>query len=461
MFIRIIKIFLIMCSLTMIVSCTSSKTYTIEINQPNQDSQNIKQIALFLDGTQNDRDSRTNVSALNEIIMHQDTDNLYLFYNEGVGTDGRIIGAGTGWGNDKDIAEAYAFLTKYYSQDAQLYIFGFSRGAYASRILAGMIYALGIYDLSDVIEQDRLALSKALYAIYKGENKDIEESRYQANQLINQWGKDKLKVNDFAFSHHNHNVFIDVLGLWDTVEALGFTPTIEAVNETYLGVADPNNIVNPNPRYIDQICNVNYVYHAVSLDDNRANVFTPIILSSDEVVSLCPDSEQASITKVEEVWFSGAHADVGGGYEKMENNHPDDYSDKDLALAGVSLNWMLDNIKRDAPILLPDTAKVHQNVFGHIHDAENTDPKYKRVLRNSILTSYLNVSRYNKIKIHSSVFERIAEPPQNSKEILDRGFDSHWYEDGYFVDCFKPNHQGGYRFVPCDQIEPVGMSKIN
>ncbi|MCL1127565.1 T6SS phospholipase effector Tle1-like catalytic domain-containing protein [Shewanella surugensis] len=458
MFIRIIKAVATLCLLIMMASCSSNKTYTVEIHQPNKDNHNIKQLALFLDGTQNDRDSRTNVSALNEIIKHQDKDNLYLFYNEGVGTDGRIIGAG--WGNDKDVAEAYAFLSRYYSQDALLYIFGFSRGAYASRILAGMIYALGIYDLSDFSEEDRLQLSKALYAIYKGEDKDIEESRFQANQLINQWGQDTLKLDGFALNHHVANVSIEILGLWDTVEALGFVPTLEAANETYFGVADPKNIVNPNPRYIDQICNINHVYHAVSLDDNRANVFTPIIISSNEVVSLCSESQDSSISKVEEVWFSGAHADVGGGYEKMENNKSDDHMDKDLALSGLSLNWMLDNIKRDAPTLLPDFAQVHQNAFAHVHDAENTDAKYKRVLRNSILTSYLDVSRYEKINIHHSVLERIALPPNNNQEVLSRGFDSYWYQAPYFFDCFEVNEVQGYRFTPCNKIEPVGEDAL-
>ena len=93
-----------------LISCGSNKTYTIQIHPPIINPPSTKQIALFLDGTQNDRDSRTNVSTLSEIVKHQNKDNLYMFYNEGVGTDGKFVGAGTGSGIDKDVAEAYAFF---------------------------------------------------------------------------------------------------------------------------------------------------------------------------------------------------------------------------------------------------------------------------------------------------------------------------------------------------------------
>jgi uncharacterized protein (DUF2235 family) len=96
-------------------ACAS--TYTIQIHPSIKQAESNKVLALFLDGTQNDLDSRTNVSTLSQITKHQNRDNLYIFYNEGVGTDSRIIGAGTGWGISKDVAEAYTFLSEYHSKE--------------------------------------------------------------------------------------------------------------------------------------------------------------------------------------------------------------------------------------------------------------------------------------------------------------------------------------------------------
>jgi uncharacterized protein (DUF2235 family) len=141
--------------------------YTIEINEPLEDRGTPKQLALFMDGTANDRNSRTNVAKMSEIVINQDLDNLYVFYNEGVGTDGKIIGGATGWGQGNDVAEAYAFLSEYYSSDSSIHLFGFSRGAYSSRILAGMLYAVGIYDLNKFNPKDRIKISRDVYAKYK------------------------------------------------------------------------------------------------------------------------------------------------------------------------------------------------------------------------------------------------------------------------------------------------------
>jgi uncharacterized protein (DUF2235 family) len=229
------------------------------------------------------------------------------------------------------------------SKDSKLYIFGFSRGAYTSRILAGMIYAIGIYDLSPFEKKDRLTISSQLYDTYKGKNKDIKSIRQQCAGIINKW-RETLSSEISSNLNPDYSATIQVLGLWDTVEALGARPTLEAVNERVLGIRDPQEIINPNNRYIDQICNVKHIYHALALDDNRANVFTPIIISSDHVVSTCKP-EDSAIEKVEEVWFSGAHSDVGGGYSKNDNNKKGDNTDRDVSLSGISLNWMMSKIK--------------------------------------------------------------------------------------------------------------------
>ncbi|WP_445940824.1 T6SS phospholipase effector Tle1-like catalytic domain-containing protein, partial [Pseudomonas sp.] len=248
-----------------LVSAACSTTYTTQIHPSVSVPESTKQIVLFLDGTQNDRDSRTNISTLSEIIKNQNKDNLYMFYSEGVGTDNRLVGAGTGWGIGKDVAEAYSFLSKYYSSDSKVYIFGFSRGSYASRILAGMVYALGVYDLSKFPENRRLKIAEELYDEYKGKNKTVGDIRQAGNAIVSKW----VAENNLATVNVDHGVSIEVMGLWDTVEALGAVPTLEAIMRKIFRTEDPQNIVNPNDRYIDQICNVKKIYHALALDDNR------------------------------------------------------------------------------------------------------------------------------------------------------------------------------------------------
>lgn len=435
-----------------LMSCASTnKTYTIQIHPPLSSSPSIKQVALFLDGTQNDRDSRTNVSTLSEIVKHQNRDNLYIFYNEGVGTEGQFVGAGTGLGIDKDVAEAYAFLSEYYSPDSKLYIFGFSRGAYTSRILAGMIYSIGIYDLTSFVKKERIKIAKDLYEAYKGKNKDIINIREAGRNIIKEWRIKTLAKNKTINVQSDYDVSIEVLGLWDTVEALGIVPTLEALEGKILGTKDPQNIINPNGRYIDQICNIKNVYQSLSLDDNRANIFTPIIISSEFVIQKCKRDAQF-ITNVEEVWFSGAHADIGGGYQKNENNDKGDDTDRDLSISGVSLNWMMSRIKQSAPELIPKNAEVFENSLGYIHDAQNGSSMYKRISRNHILTDYTRHSMYAKLKIHESVFQRLSLKASARKDI---GFDSGWYMLDAFKECFDVTEDEEYIFKKCALIEVV------
>jgi hypothetical protein len=255
-------------------------------------------------------------------------------------------------------------------------------------------------------------------------------------------------------------VAIEVMGLWDTVEALGLVPSVRALGRKIgrlFGKKPLPNISTPNDRYFDQICNAKHIYHALSLDDNRAFVFVPIIMTSDHIVpkdSGCKDKE-TEIAKVEEVWFAGAHADVGGGYNKDERNTDDkSTNDKDVSLSGVSLNWMMSRIREDSPNLLPEDARVYQNHLAYSHDAESgIKIAYEDYRRTEILTKlYLQESKYKKINIHSSVFDRIQEIAKGRQSM---GFDSEWYKDPYFKDCFENPINNNYKFKDCSLIERV------
>ena len=407
------------------VSGCSSKTYTIEIHPKKENNNTPKKVALFLDGTANNLKSRTNISKLFNIVANQDRDNLYLFYNEGVGTKG--VGLGTGTGLGKDVREAYQFLTKEYSKDSELYIFGFSRGAYTGRVLAGMIYTIGIYNLNNFSKIDRKKIIDELYDVYKGKNKKRDKIKIEANQIVENWKILKKKKNISSVD----NVEIKIMGLWDTVEAMGITSTWEAIKEKAGKEDDKQNIVNPNLKYFDQICNMKHVLHALSLDDNRANLFTPIIMTSNYMIEKCENKNDINISKkVNEVWFAGAHADVGGGYR--ENN----------TLSGISLNWMITQINNleinDKFKLLPINIKIYQNENGYIHDAENgLKSIYSFAIRDKILKKYIEEkSVYKKIKIHKSVISRLKY--KGCKE----EYNSKWYTNSIFKNCFHLDNKG-------------------
>ena len=109
---------------------------------------------------------------------------------------------------------------------------------------------------------------------------------------------------------------VATLGLWDTVESLGLVDTLEAL-EVVFGVQVPRDTGERNRRYGDQLCNVNRTLHALSIDDNRADVFTPKLMTLPHLFHNCepndPARDSEDISSVDEVWFSGAHADVGEG----------------------------------------------------------------------------------------------------------------------------------------------------
>jgi T6SS, Phospholipase effector Tle1-like, catalytic domain len=329
-------------------------------------------------------------------------------------------------GNRTDVKQAYSFLSQYYDKESSLHFYGFSRGAYTARILAGMIYTVGIYDLKHLSEEQREKIIDKLYDAYKGgniflnEEKSFKAIRNDSRDVINEWSDGKI----FLISD---NVKIKVMGLWDTVEALGVTQTIESIKDTF-GIEDPQKIENPNKRYFDQICNIENTFHAIALDDNRANVFTPIILTGHEVIRRCEDNLSMKdrianqIIHVDEVWFSGAHADVGGGYKLVSEKGK---ITEDNSLSGVSLNWMLSKIKTVDTKLFPVNFNVYENILGFIHDAESyplvNNALYKNGTRANIIKKYLDVSNYNTMKIHTSVVDRL------NKKIDNNNYNSKWY----------------------------------
>lgn len=398
------------CLLTLLLLCGCGNIAISHV--PYQAEPVQKKLAVFFDGTANDEGSHTNVAKLHNLVRLQSRVSISTTYIKGVGVDSKVLGMATGWGIGQDVRQAYRYLAENYKREFkdEIYIFGFSRGAYAARILASLVNVAGIPNVSRIgNEKERIKYIAEIYGAFKSDGeKPIAERRKSVRRVLR---------SPYA------PVRIKFMGIWETVEALGWPDYKE-------------NVDVPNPRYADQLCNVDKAAHAMAIDDDRANIFTPILLTRSHLIRECRDVNINEV--VSEVWFSGAHSDVGGGY-------------KNTQISGVSLNWMIDQIKKaDNPenvtdtsycfanCLLPPGAGVYGDFAGRTHDPEGGlwGLIYKR--KNRDLDAYTEDDGKHlggRLKIHQSVVDRLAMCKVQSHE-------SRWFTKGKFGACATDSGHG-------------------
>lgn len=225
----------------------------------------IKNIIVCSDGTSNKFGKHnTNVVQLVEAVAKIDKPDKHgnvqkVFYDPGVGTFGlKITGKITGFGISKNIRDAYKYLMDEYEEGSNIYLFGFSRGAYTIRSLAGMIYQIGLLPRGS---ENLIKYAQNIY--YEKGNSEITL----------QFKKSFSRDIDVYF-----------VGVWDTVKAL-----------------------NPfSKRHHDHTLNqkIKYGYHALAIDDKRWP-FHPKLWSH---------KKKEPGQEIEQVWFAGMHSDVGGSY---------------------------------------------------------------------------------------------------------------------------------------------------
>ena len=384
---------------TLLCACTiNQKQLTTASSQP-------KHIAIFFDGTNNEEESDTNVKRLHSLMTLQRRPDIATFYVEGVGSEKSVIGMGTGWGFKDRVKPAYQFLLDNYRPGDKIYVFGFSRGAFSARVLASLLYHAGL-------PQHARLSSGDIAEIVFDEVKDELTTEQEADRR----GKVHGTLNREHGIVAGKAVDVDIMGLWDTVEALGFPHWGPRIKDK-MGIAPyPVDIDIPNRRYGDQLCNVKHAFHALSIDDNREWIFTPLLLGREALFRQCGkagamlDADGRIIPgRLAEVWFSGAHSDVGGGYQ-------------DSMLSGVSLNWMLDRIANTGTGILPPNTAVNEDPFGRSHDPESGKfaPLYHNINRN--IGAYLTDEKKHRgefagtMCVHPSVLERRRTVPTKRHE---------------------------------------------
>ena len=377
------------------------------IHNPVADKEQARKLVVFFDGTRSKEESYTNISKLYNLVSLQNDPKINAIYLRGVGNGADMAGMLLGSGVRKEVSKAYLFLAENYAHERgdKIFLFGYSRGAYAARMLAGFIYSAGIVELDEVESSKKQALVRNMFDAHKGQ-KTLEERRSAVRDISGQ----QLNIDEYK---------IEFLGLWDTVASLG----LPDYNDNYYV---------PETKFVDQLCNVNKAAQALSLNDNRGSVFTPALLTHSTLVENCQEVDLEEV--VNEVWFYGTHSDVGGG--KLNSY-----------LSGVSLNWMINEISEYG--LLPQNAAVYENRYDKTREPMKGLGKiiYSNKSRKLIYFSSRDGFRDSKLKIHQSVLDRLEYRVKTNEITLLE----------FFGDCFKKNEIGGYSYksnADCFEIIP-------
>lgn len=278
-----------------------------------------------------------------------------VFYLNGVGSTGswpkRQWQGAVGTGISDRIMKAYQFLASTYESGDRIFLFGFSRGAYAVRSLAGFLDHVGLPETPTSMTESEL---EQAYEIYRKKS-----AKYPGVEM-------GVKAN------------VDFVGIWDTVGALGF------------GLKELSEWHDISPS------NVSRVAHALALDETR-ETFLPEYWNGMNTNAL-----------IDEVWFSGAHSNIGGGYANK-------------GLSNIGLSWMISkaveaglptvNAYIDHWYLENSIAKARDSRQEFLRWTGPLQPLIVRKMRRKIPIHH---------KVHVTVFERLEmEEPYLPEAELD------------------------------------------
>lgn len=246
-------------------------------------------VALFLDGTWNTSYDNTNVWRLKSLCP--DTPEQKVYYSVGVGTQRgeKVTGGAFGIGINEEVINAYEWLIENYAEHDQIFIFGFSRGASTARSLAGFISKCGLLRPGSPVSL------KQMYDRYRKGN----ATSILALQNMN----DGLSLEDRWLKTYSRAIPIWFQGVWDTVGSLGMPiPLMPHVSKKDFAFLETDLRINDT-----------HAYHALAIDEHRP-AFKPTLWQ--KVVPPSGDTPSPrDFFHVEQRWFAGAHANVGGGYE--------------------------------------------------------------------------------------------------------------------------------------------------
>jgi uncharacterized protein (DUF2235 family) len=259
-----------------------------------------RQLIFCFDGTDNNltgRRSDTNVAQLCELLA-PDSQNQVLYYDPGVGNAGelpeanpldrikqklkRASGLAFGSGIYENIAEAYRFLMRNWQPGDQIFLYGFSRGAFTARCVGGLVTQFGL------LRPEMDAMVPTLLHLYFLDREKFKDS----------YAHIKAQISELFASDAARTAPVWFVGVWDTVASVG-APLPWISREI---TATPTIV---NKRYC-------HVRQALALDEHRLS-FRPRLYSIQANYNYAEHGQS-----IDQQWFSGAHSDVGGGYVNVQ-----------------------------------------------------------------------------------------------------------------------------------------------
>ncbi|WEO99781.1 DUF2235 domain-containing protein [Streptomyces sp. FXJ1.172] len=271
-----------------------------------------KRLVICCDGTWDfaDQPGKTNVTkvALSVRSGVADGKEQRVYYHSGVGTRRweHLSGGAFGVGLSQNVIDAYRFLVETYEHRDELFLFGFSRGAFTVRSLAGLVRNCGI------VRREHTRRIQEAWDLYRDR---IEKPSGAASTLFRR--------------SYAHETEIDFIGVWDTVGALGIpVPSSRALDP----VVDR---INHRWAFHDtQLSSrVRAAFHALAIDEQRS-AFRPTLWQQQPGAA-------ARGQELKQVWFAGVHCDVGGGY-------------LETGLSDITLLWMVDQARKYGLVFDPD-----------------------------------------------------------------------------------------------------------
>jgi uncharacterized protein (DUF2235 family) len=346
-----------------------------------------KNIVICSDGTGNSavKDRGTNVFKIFESIdlnghrFNPKLDPQVPIYDDGVGTEDfrpiKIFAGITGWGLSRNVKQLYKELCRIYDPGDKLFLFGFSRGAFTVRTLAGFIVKCGIIDAQK--QPTAKAFDDCVNRAYKA-----YRSCYRTVLMRLLRGEaTATATEEFKVRFcHAQQTNIHFIGVWDTVDAVGLPFHVSDLINALI-----YRFKFPNQRLSEQ---VDHAYHALAVDDDRHS-FHPLLW--DQRVP-----NQGKLQKIEQVWFAGAHANVGGGYPKQ-------------GMSLTAIHWLMTKAQNAGLRFIPgeyEYYRDHANVDDKLYDPRAGLGVFYRWKPRDIA----QLCRDNGVTpaIHLSLMERIA-----------------------------------------------------
>ncbi|MDB5607526.1 MAG: hypothetical protein JWP25_4426 [Bradyrhizobium sp.] len=302
-----------------------------------------KKIVLLSDGTGNSsvKVFKTNVLLLFQALDLTDPEKQIAYYDDGVGTSSfkllAILGGVFGFGLKRNVIDIYSFCCRNYKKGDGIYGFGFSRGAFTIRVVAGFIARIGLVRYDGNEEN----LARDAEIAYREYRKAWSFRSISPLRSLRDWASHVIfRKPSFAQLDMVDVDRIEFLGVWDTVDAYGgpIEEITRAIDYWYWPLSMPDQFMNHK---IVRAC------HALALEEER-EAFRPVlwddryVREGGRLVPVAqgwtpprtsePGKPHIDDERISQVWFVGVHADIGGGYSRA-------------GLAYWTLAWMIERSK--------------------------------------------------------------------------------------------------------------------